>query len=235
MELQDHYDLWKSDPSPENLAGVVGKLRPTIDHAVAAAGAYDDPLIKNQAKLFAADAIKKFDPVAGGSALPTWVSGQLMQLRRFKRQNNAPIQIPERIQIDSWHLAKSERELQDKLGRDPDLVELSDHTKIPIKKIEKIRRTYRKMPGSAALPEDSGVGAIEQDFAKEAIDYVYQDADYIDRKVMELKMGYGGATDPLQPKDVAAKLKLTPSQLTRRSAKIAYRIQQVNNNLESIH
>lgn len=233
MELNEHYDLWKSDPSPENLSGVVDKLQPTIDHAVAAVGSYDDPLIKNQAKLFAADAIQKFDP-AGGAALPTWVSGQLMQLRRFRRQNNAAIRIPERIQLDAYHLAKSEREFQDKHGRDPDLVELSDFVKIPIKKIEKIRRTYRKMPSAAALPEESGVGASEPDFSGEAIDYVYQDADHLDRKVMEMKMGYGGANDPMVPKDIALKLKLTPSQLTRRSAKIAYRIQQVENNLQSL-
>jgi len=56
--------------------------------------------------------------------------------------------------------------------------------------------------------------------------------DHVDRKIVEHKMGYGGAP-MLSPKDTAIKLKLTPTQLTRRSARIVYRLNEVEDALRS--
>ena len=67
----------------------------------------------------------------------------------------------------------------------------------------------------------------------EAMDYVHHDSDYIDRKILEHKSGYGGA-ELLSPAAVAQKLGLTPSQLSRRSAKLALKINDLEQSMKKL-
>jgi DNA-directed RNA polymerase specialized sigma subunit len=230
-DLDKSYQTYLSDPNPDNLFAVVEHLNPVINYSLSTINATNDNLIKNKAKVFAADAIKKYDPMHGAS-LPTWVSGQLMQLKRFRREVNQPIKVPERTQLDAYTLAKAEQDFIDKFDREPDVEELADHAKMPRKRIEKIRKTFRAMPTQGAFGE--GFTQSETDFGTEALDYIYKDADRVDRKIIEMKTGYGGRYDPMPPNKIAAMLGLTPSQLTRRSIKLSLRIQDVEKNLQDI-
>lgn len=229
--LHTAYNAYLTDPTPDNLYTVVEHLNPVINYSLSAINAGGDNLIRNKARLFAADAVKKFDP-SHGAALPTWVSGQLMQLKRFKREVNQPVKVPERVQLDAYSLARAEQEFYDKFNREPDVEELADYAKIPRKRIEKIRRSFRAMPSQGAMGD--GFVQSESDFGAEAMDYVYKDADKVDRKIIEMKTGYGGRYEPMPPNKIAAMLGLTPSQLTRRSIKLSMRIQEVEKNLQDI-
>lgn len=229
--LDSAYAAYLNDPSPDRLNDVVEHLSPVINYSLSSINANTDNLIKNKAKVFAADAVKKFNPTAG-AALPTWVSGQLMQLKRFKREVNQPVKVPERVQLDAYTLSRAEKEFYDQHNREPDVEELADFSKIPRKRIEKIRRSFRAMPSQGAIGE--GFTQSETDFGTEAMDYAYKDADKIDRKIIEMKTGYGGRYDPMPPNKIAALLGLTPSQLTRRSIKLSLRIQEIEKNLQDI-
>lgn len=232
VELDKLYQTYKSDPTPDNLAPVVEHLTPAINYSLSSFNAGGDALLRNKARMFAADAVKKYDPQYGAS-LPTWVSGQLMQLGRFKRTVNQPVKVPERTQLDAYTLSKAEKDFFDRFDREPDLEELSDFAKMPVKRIEKIRRSFRATPSQAVLSNDMAA-ASEPDFAAEATDYVYKDADAVDRKILEMKTGYGGKYDPMEPKRIAVLLGLTPSQLTRRSAKLSLRIQDAERTLQGL-
>jgi DNA-directed RNA polymerase specialized sigma subunit len=229
--LDSAYAAYLSDPSPDRLNDVVNHLSPVINYSLSSINANTDNLIKNKAKIFAADAVKKFNPAAG-AALPTWVGGQLMQLKRFKREVNQPVKVPERVQLDAYTLSRAEKEFYDQHNREPDVEELSDFSKMPRKRIEKIRRSFRAMPSQGAMGE--GFTQTETDFGTEALDYTYKDADKIDRKIIEMKMGYGGRYEPMQPNKISALLGLTPSQLTRRSIKLSLKIQEIEKNLQDI-
>jgi DNA-directed RNA polymerase specialized sigma subunit len=229
--LDSAYAAYLSDPTPDRLNDVVDNLSPVINYSLSSINAGADNLIKNKAKIFAADAIKKFNPNAG-AALPTWVSGQLMQLKRFKREVNQPVKVPERVQLDAYTISRAEQEFYDKHDREPDVEELSDYSKIPRKRIEKIRRSFRAMPSQGAIGE--GLTQSETDFGAEALDYAYKDADRVDRKIIEMKTGYGGRYEPMTPNKISAMLGLTPSQLTRRSIKLSLRIQEIEKNLQDI-
>ena len=76
-------------------------------------------------------------------------------------------------------------------------------------------------------------GAPAGGYSGEAMDYVYRDADYIDRKIMEMKTGYGGG-EALPPSVVAQRLNLTPTQLSRRSAKLALQIREIEDALQDV-
>jgi DNA-directed RNA polymerase specialized sigma subunit len=229
--LDSAYAAYLTDPNPDRLNDVVEHLTPVINYNISAINAGSNNLIKNKAKIFAADAVKKFNPSSGAS-LPTWVSGQLMQLKRYNREVNQPVKVPERVQLDAYTLSRAEKEFYDQNNREPDVEELSDFSKIPRKRIEKIRRSFRAMPSQGAMGE--GFTQTETDFGTEALDYTYKDADKIDRKIIEMKMGYGGRYEPMQPNKISALLGLTPSQLTRRSIKLSLKIQEIEKNLQDI-
>jgi hypothetical protein len=63
------------------------------------------------------------------------------------------------------------------------------------------------------------------------MDYIYNDSDTTDQKLLEYLLGYGGET-PLDNKTIQQKLKLTPVQLTRRKARLAMRFNTIIADLE---
>lgn len=232
-DINTLYQSYVTAPGPDTLRGVVDALEPSINYAVSSIGAAGDNLIKTKARLVAGNAIKKFDPAAGAN-LPTWVSNQLMQLRRFRRETQMPIKVPERTQLDAYTIMNKEKEFIDLNDREPDLDELADFAKMPAKRIEKVRRSFRKMPSEGAIEAAGGLSQYNTDYANESMSYVYRESDKLDKKIIEMKTGYGGKYDTMQPKDIAIKLGLTPSQLTRRSAKIFMKMQKYESALSGI-
>lgn len=227
-DIDKRYETWKIDPTPGNLRNVVDGLQPAIDYSLRSINAGDDRLMRSRARALTAKAVQSYDP-SYGAALPTWTSQQLMPLRRIRREVQQPVKVPERTQLDAMSLMRAENEFMEKFNREPDVEELADWSKIPRKRIEKIRRQYRRMPSQEALGDS--IVQTETDYTGEALDYIYRDADQIDRQIIEMKTGYGGKYDPAEPKDIALKLKLTPSQLSRRSARLAMQIQEVEDSL----
>lgn len=231
-DIDSLYMSWQADPSPKNLGAVVTSLEPAINYALSASNSAGDPLVRTKARNLAAGAVRSYDP-AMGAALHTWVGSQLLPLRRFRREVNQPVKIPERIQLDAWALKQAEDEFVEKHDREPDVQELSDFAKMPVRRIEKVRKSFRRMPTQDALGE-GGISQSSTDFITEAVDYVYRDADGLDRQILEMKTGYGGKYEPMSPRDIAIKLQLTPSQLSRRSAGLTMQIQEVEEALQAI-
>jgi len=231
------YETWKADPTPANLNGVVGALKPTIDHVLHSISAGDDPYIRSKARVFSAEAVKSFDP-SYGAALPTWVSRQLLPLRRVRRQTQNAVRIPEGIQIDAYALMRAEQEFVEKHEREPDLVELADFSKIPVKRITHIRNTFRLVPSEASFSSESNPdgyntsGAATTDYRDEAFEMVFNSADHLDRRILEMTTGFGGST-VLSGKMIASKLGLTEPQLSRRRAKLSLQIQELESALKS--
>lgn len=229
MLPDDAYTAWKADPSPSNLNNTVRSLDGTINYALYAVGDTVNPQLKHQARLFAADAVKTFDP-SKGAQLPSWVAGQLQSLRRFKRENTGPVKVPERAQLDAWHLEKSRRDYLDQHGVEPDVKQLADVSHLSVKRITDVRRSTRPVVAQDA------VGDVEQnlvDFTDEALEYVFDESDSVDRQIIEMLTGYGGT--PMLPKHIIAqKMGVSPSQITRRSERIALKLQSMEQDLKEV-
>jgi len=228
FDIDQAYAAYQADPSPDNLTQVVKGLRPTIDYGLAQHGAAQDPLLRAKAMSFAVDAVQKFNPTMGAS-LPTFLSSQLRQLSRAARQSRSPVRIPERMSIEAMKLNHARKAYFDEHGREPDTLELADFTGTPIKRIEKIRQYQVAVPSESAMGEQPDSAP---DFDREALEYVYHDSDHLDRRVMEMKMGYAG--HPVaEPKAIAVALNLSPTQLSRRSARLAMRIKSIADTLKT--
>lgn len=228
------YDAYIKTPDKTNLSRVVDSLSPTINGVLRSMGSEADPAVQVKAKVLAAKAIKSYSPEYG-AALHTWVSQQLQPLRRFKRTELNPVKVPEGIQLDALHLMQKENEFVEQNNREPDLEELADFSKFPVERIHKIRTTFKPVAAQGTFGESMTSSTQAQtDFSDESLSYVYKDADKVDRQIIEMRTGYGGKYDPMQPKDIALKLNLSPVQLARRSAKLAMRVNEIRDNLSQI-
>lgn len=227
------YELYKLNPTKQNLVSVTRQLRPTIDSVIASMGDAGNPHLRSRANVIAAKAIKSYNPDSGAS-LPTWVSSQLRQLSRDARKSNNVLSIPEGVQLDSYALYRAEREFMEEHDREPTLKELADITHLSQKRIAHIRKKVKAVVADGATVGEDGTELAqgsETDHSQEAMDYIYNDSDTTDQKLLEYLLGYGGET-PLDNKTIQQKLKLTPVQLTRRKARLAMRFNTIIADLE---
>lgn len=229
MPPADAYTTWKADPTPGNLNAAVRSLDSTINYALYAVGDTNNPQLRHQARLFTAEAVKTFDPTKGAQ-LPSWVSGQLQSLRRFKRENTGPVKVPERAQLDAWHLEKTRRDFLDRNGAEPDVKQLADASNLSVKRISDVRRATRPVVAQDAI------GDVEQhlvNFTDEALEYVFDESDATDRQIIQMLTGYGGT--PMLPKhQIAQQMGVSPSQITRRSDRIARKLQDMEMDLQGV-
>jgi len=232
MIIDEAYQTYKLEPTPQNLNTVVNGLNSSISYALSNYNALGDPVIKAKAKVIAAKAIQTYDPSYGAN-LETHVSNQLQQLNRVVRKERSPLQLSERHQLDAYALDKAEKEYMDEFGKEPDVATLADKIGLSPKRIAKIRSNTFAAGTELIAPtgEDIAAGAEGTDHTDEAIEMVYQDSDYKDRKIMEYKLGYGGKPQIDDMQELANKLKIHPSQISRRSAKLMIKI---NEHLEAL-
>lgn len=224
------YDRWRMDPSPTNLAAVVKALEPTVSYKVSSMGLSDNPQMKHQARLFAIDAIKKYNPGSGAS-LQTWTQSQLQSMNRFRRENTGPLRVPDRTALDAWAIEKARRELEDELGFDPDVKQLADRSKLSVKRIALVNKATRPIASDSQMYD---TGMEMSDFLGEALEYVYDESDPIDRKIIEMSTGYGGR-QPVAKNQIAASLGMSGSQITRRTERIARKLQDMERDIEATH
>ncbi len=229
-DLKSLYSRYTAEPSKSNLFKVVSKLNPLIGSTLNQLGESNNSLLRNEAMLITADAVGTFNPNSGAT-LQTWASNQLRQLKRKRREINSPVKLPERVQLDSFHIERGIRELTDLNGEEPDLEQLADHIKMPIKRINKVRSMAFKTPDSGALSADS-INQSQTDFTEEAMHYVYNDAGKLDRKIMEHRLGYGGGK-AMSNNEIAAMLQVGPDVLSKRLGRILKRVDATYNLLSS--
>lgn len=241
LSPNESYSRWQSTKDPNDFNMVLKSLKPTIEYSLSTYQAKGDPYIESKAKLITAKAVRDFDPEYKVS-LPTYVNSQLRKLTRVVRESRSPIKVPERLIYEAADLKEAEQEFIEKYGRDPDVQELSDFAKIPIDRIEYIRNKAIKQVSEGqyfAGETDDGsesktsVEDVAQDMpntVREALTYTHANADHRERKILEWSTGFGGAPI-LKPADIAKKLNISQSQVSRITAKLAV---DVESNLKAI-
>ena len=236
----DSYESWRSNSTPDNLYKVVKDMAPTINYALSNLGAMGDPALEGEASLVAAKAIRKYDPDQG-TKLSTYMTHQLQQMNRIARKLREPLRIPERQQMERHALFNSEMEFTEKYGREPSTAELADFTNIHIDKIGKLRRlpytvrTQEYTRGTEDAEGDPASPIVDKlDFMDEAIDYVYLNSQPLDQRVFELMTGYAGS-ELLTPKEVAERLDISRSQVSRRFARMVSDLQDIEGRLNKVY
>lgn len=231
LNAESAYKEWWLDQTPTKLNSVVRALDNTVSYKMSSMGIADNPQMKHQARLFVADAVKKYDPNSGAS-LHTWAQSHLQSMHRFKRENQGPVKVPDRAALDAWAIEKANRELTDELGYEPDVKQLADKSRMSVKRIAAVRKATRPVAAASQMYDEGG--STMSDYMGEALEYVYDDADQIDKKIIEMTTGYGGVT-MLQKNQIAAKLGISPSQVTRRTERIGMKLQEMDQDITSTY
>lgn len=203
---------------------IVKALEPTIGYALSSLGMQGDPVLRAEAKVIASESLDKFNPNMGAS-LNTYVANQLRQLSRKSRQLKSPVTVSDRAQMELYKIHNATQEYMDSHDREPDMAELADLTGIPLKKVKKLMENQVKVVNEGAL-DTAQLEHMTPDYNEEAMDYVYEDSNYADRKIMEYRAGYGGAEEK-SPKELAEMLNMSQSQISRRAARIGMRINDI--------
>lgn len=209
---------------------VVDSLKPVINYTLSSMNSLNDPVLRSEAKFLAADSILQYDP-SYGAGLPTFLTSRLRKLHRRKREIKSSVKVSDRYMMDNYALQKAERDYLDKHGEEPDLLQLSDFSGIPVKKINKLRAMSFGQSGEGAFGGD--YNTITTDHMDEAADYVYMSADHKDRAIMEHLLGYANSKQ-LTPAQLADKLGISQSQVSRRQAALALQIRDIEDALRTV-
>jgi len=224
----ESYKAWKENANPATRSGLLKAVQPVIQTALRSYGA-DSPVMRNRAKLLAADAIDTYDPNRG--SLKTHLLSQLVGIQRFNARQHQVVSVPEQVALDSLKLRRTAAELDDELGREPSTQELADRLGMSMKRIAYVRQ-YRPPVATGQLASTNSETGETEEFTPDAtslampkpeddpwLQYIYQDLDGVDQSILDLTMGLHGRS-VVQSKEVARRLGISPGAVSQRLAKI---------------
>jgi DNA-directed RNA polymerase specialized sigma subunit len=222
------HQMWQKNQTPEMNTKMLEKIQPTIDTAISSyVGQNPSVTMQTRAKLMALKALNNFDPARGN--VRTHLLSQMQSLRRMAAQEQNIIGIPEQAGLDYQKLTEAERDLQDRLSRDPSDDEIANATGLSTRRIGKIRSFHQPLAEGSTILEtgddytDSGDIASKipgQTSAHDAwSNFVYGDLSPTNKLIMDMSLGRNGRRKT-SVQEIARKLNITPGAVSQRAAKI---------------
>jgi len=236
---EDLYQVWASDPTPDNLGTVLDSLNAVIDKNIYALVPKPNPTIHSKARLLAIGAIQSYDP-KGDAKLVSWVYQQLQPLKRYAQQA-PPMSVSERMYRQQAELFKFEEEFYENHNRYPSDRELADLMKISKKQIGKIRdfnKTTLHESQQYGGDEESTTTAVETvgtspDKTDELLDLFYDSLSPLEQVILEYRLGVRGR-EQLNNGTTALKVNLSPARVSQISNDLADRLEQFKEMSEGV-
>lgn len=228
--MEEAYQVWKKQPSPENMGALLDKASPVLDSAIRSYGGGNQAL-KSRARKIAIEAFKTYDPNKGAK-LSSHLMTQLQPLTRHAREYGQLVKIPERISLDLYRLSQAEQEHMNTYNRPPSDKELADKTGMSMRRLSKVRDYRRGETAESAFTEsDEGdrsimyPGVNKPDPQAIWMEYVHHDSSPLDQQILEWRTGYNGK-EVLSNNEIAKRLNLSASAVSQRAAKLAQRLSE---------
>lgn len=225
-DFREPYTAWKTTPGPQTNSAMLKVLHPTIEGAIRTHVGEPNPLITSRARVMALQGLSSYDPKRG--RLQSHMYNHLLGLKRANRQQTTILKVPERVQLDKYHLDNAVKELTAQLGREPNDAQLSDFTGFSPARMAKVR-SYKAglSEGHMSDLEEAGVGFAGGGVKMPGVaagpshwhDIVYDELDDYHKRIMELAYGLNGRK-PMQNQKIAAKLGRSPGAISQAKARI---------------
>jgi len=233
-EYTDLFDSWKATPSQDTAQPLLQAVSPVVDTALRSYGGGTNPsqTLKSRAKILTLQAFNNYDP--DRAKLRTHLMSHLRGLQRYSAKQQQIIGLPERVAIDVGRVRDAERELNDSLGRDPSLGELSDHIGMNPKRIGKLMKVR---PGLTEGQTSVETGEGEDTLAPAVItpqtndvwmDFIYHDLSPTDQLIFDHTIGYNNKRK-LPKAEIARKIGISAGALSQRLAKIQAKLDMKEN------
>ena len=220
------WEAYKKNPGPMTLQPLMQQVEPLVQSQVNKwAGAIARPVLESKGKRLALEAIKSYDPNAG-AALSTHIMNRLQKLSRAVYTHQDAVRVPEYKKLKIHSYMRGQREIMDRMGREPTNDELSDHLGWSPGKLNEVQQTMRP---EFIESEDFGGDMFEQQSVWASgsqdgmVDMIYYDMDPIDKIIFEHSTGYSGKPILSNPK-IMSKTGLSQGQLSYRKRKIIDKI-----------
>ncbi len=189
--------------------------------------------IKLEGQKLTMQAFETYDPTR--SQLNTHVTNYLKKLTRFvgNYQNVGHIPEPRVLIIGKYKTIFDN--MKEEQGREPNSFELADAMKVSVAEIERLQLELRSDLSTSIISDDEDdTGTfykyVSQDGMdpklKEAVDFVYFDADAKDKKILEGTLGIYGSQIKLA-KDLSLSLGMSDAELKRRKEALAKEIKDL--------
>lgn len=173
-------------------------------------------VLEAQAKQLAVGAFKTYDPNRVPPVLlSTHLVNALQKLTRTRYEHQSTLSVPEQHRITFNKIQMVHAQMEDELGRKPNLDEMADRLSLPQSHIKKVI-------GNVARKEflESGEGpAFMRASDDDVIHLAYADMTPLQKKIFEMRTGYNGTSNANQAtvRDGAAIMKelgITQGQLS---------------------
>lgn len=232
--VEEAYDRWSSDPTPDNMSKVVSSLDPTLNSEIQRYKG-PKPILKTKAKQLAVKAVKTYDP-ASPAQLRSWVVTNLQPLTRYGREISSTTHVPEVASRQAAEVESIRKRLVDELDANPTDEQLADETGISVKRVRQLRERVRPVVSEQAFRSEEGgevydvavEGTGPDPALQTAREMVYESLDDRDKTILELKTGLHGKT-PVDNMTIAKRLGVSPAFVSQRSANIAKMILETRN------
>lgn len=180
------YNKWKQSQSKTDLAYLLRALNPLIQKEVnRQAGSLPKSVLEAEAKKWAIEAIKKYDPNAGAQ-LSTYVTSYLWKIRRLNYEHQNMSRIPESKQLEYGHFKGALDTLRDQLNREPTDQELAAHMDWKPHAVKKFKGMLYEDHYESG--NESVVVAHQFDFEKTKFDYILGHLDDQEKQIMKSLM-----------------------------------------------
>jgi RNA polymerase primary sigma factor len=169
-------------------------------------------------------------------------------VQRGVANKSRTIRIPVHIADREQRIARAERALAPKLGREPTEEEVAEHAKLPLKQVREVRQAARAITsldrpvgdeGGAALgelfaaegaePEEELTVSLEQDVLRRAVAQLPER----EREVVKRRYGLNGDRDPASLEAIGKELGLTRERVRQIEANALERL-AVNREIEAL-
>jgi DNA-directed RNA polymerase specialized sigma subunit len=226
-EYHPHYVAYAADPSPRATSALLKAVDPVIRLGVQTYGGGDSAVMRGRAKQLAIEALPAYDPAK--ASLKTHLMTRLQGLRRHAVKRDNYLGVPERVVLDHHRLYGARNELLDELGREPSDQELSDRSRMSLRRMAYVRRYNpatsegQLQQAMASHSDDEGGGfdpaVVMADPILQRAEFLYHDLDPTDQAILERSLGMHGRRR-LAGRDIAKSLGITASAVSQRASRI---------------